>query len=132
VTPSITQAEIENMRSMVASLNLGVDLDDIADRIFNFLTDLSTWLSRHEGHDIHIGSDYSTELANLDEYRNESMDGKVSVFTRYEARCKSISEWRQTAVNEIKRVIANYGLVDEQALDQMAAELYEKFSMKGI
>ncbi len=130
VSESDIRAGLSNLEELLKLVK--VDKNGLAS-LLSFLEDLATWLSRHEGHNIHVGSDYTTDMMDLDDYHNESVDGKVSDYTRLEAQTKSVNEWRQTSINSIKKVLREcestgaYGLMVD--VDKAAVELYDKFSM---
>ena len=130
-TPSeITTDDIDNLRGQIEALNTEVRVKD-EDVMISFLNDLRKWLSRHEGHDIHIGSDYSTDMMDLDDYRNESVDGKVSDCTRAEAREKSMDEWIETSIREIDSIIQECINMKKKSRDA-AVELYNRFSIRDL
>lgn len=130
----ISMLEVDGIKENLATLKTLIDIEDDRYRSWmDFLDGLRKWLSRHEGHNIHIGSDYTTDMMDLDDYHNESVEGKVSSCTRYEARCKSVDEWEATARKEIGQIIRKHK--DEIAhnnTDTVANELYQKFSTGQI
>lgn len=73
--------------------------------IVSFSDDLRKWLSCHEAHNIHIGSDYSTDNSDLDDYYNESVDGKKSDATRLELQTRSWEDWHRVQVDKIKAIM---------------------------
>lgn len=96
---------------------------DDKERYIFFLDDLVAWLSRHENHDVHIGSDYSTDFMDLDEYRDETVDGKISSMTRIEAKLSSINQWSETVVRSIQIIIEEC-VRGKKTPRQAAGEIY--------
>ncbi len=128
------KSKMDRLRVLMGELDM---IDSTEQEKFNrwndFMEDLRTWLTKHNGHHVHIGSDYSTDTMNLDDYHNESVDGKVSDCTRHEAMSKDVSEWRQTSINEIKQIITRHGInIELGKLDVVAEELYSRFCMESI
>lgn len=131
-----TRRQVDDAKDLLFRVEAVFDIGNIVEDVTPFLDDLRMWLFRHEDHNITVGSDYATDFMDLDDYRNESVSGKVSGCTRLEAQTKSMNEWEQTAINEIKRIIRRYtddtdvGVINR--LDSVAAELHNKFSAKEI
>lgn len=124
--------EIVRLKNDLATLSNILRLRD-KDAVMSFLDDLHRWLGIHFGHKLHIGSDYSTDIMDLDDYHNEIMDGKISSLTRAEARQKGVEEWEQTRRKEIGYIIRKHK--DEIAhgnTGTVANELYQKFSTRDI
>lgn len=130
----ITVLQLDDIEGSVANLKALIDIgSDRYERWTGFVSDLKRWLSKHEGHNTHIGSDYTTDVMDLDDYRNESVDGKVSDATRLEQRTLGCKDWRKARVQAIKDTIMEckstgaYGhLID---VDKAAETLYEHFVM---
>lgn len=74
---TMSVATIAQLKSEIHDLSHKVVIGDL-DHIVGFLDDLQVWVRRHEGHNIHIGSDYSIDEMDLGGYHNELMNGKVS------------------------------------------------------
>lgn len=121
---------VNQARLLIAQAREVFELDGKPEEVSSFLNDLSKWLSRHQTHNIHIGSDYSTDMMDLDDYHNESVDGKVSDCTRFEVRCKSVDEWEATARKQIEQVIRKHkDEITHGNMGTVSNELYQKFSM---
>lgn len=127
---ALTLQDIVWMKTYLAKLRATFELQDGED-ITSFLNDLHSWLGRHFGHDIHIGSDYSTDMMDLGDYRNESVDGKVSDCTRAEAQEKSMEEWAETSIQRIEEAIQGC-VKGEKSVRATAEELYNHFSMRDL
>lgn len=118
-----------SLKGQISDLGSKLEIDN-KDRIISFLDDLAAWLFRHQAHQIHIGSDYSTDLADLGDYYSETVDGKVSKITRYEAQCLDTNAFEETSIQEISTVIQ--ACIDGRAARDGAVELYNRFSMKDL
>lgn len=123
---AMTVEEVGTLLVKVSDLHSELKLSD-AETTVSFLNDLKLWLERHEEHDIHIGSDYSTDMMELDDHYEEAVDGKRSVVTLLEACMQSVSAMEETAVREIEDVI-NTWLLKKGSTRDIAVELFKRFS----
>lgn len=121
--------DIVALKLQVADLDAEVEILDV-ERATSFLDNLGTWLERHKDHEIHIGSDYSTDMMELDDYHDETIKGKVAKITKHEARCLDANAFEETSIQEISTVIQ--ACIDGRAARDGAIELYNRFSMKDL
>lgn len=127
----VTRERVSQLRDLLSTVSLGAELDDHIQNVYGFLSDLNVWLSRHEDHNFHIGSDYTTDMMDLDEYHNETVRGEVSDYTRLEAEQRTADEWRERGTEKIAGIIMSckskgaYGsMIDVKAA---AEKLYDQF-----
>lgn len=124
--------EIDGIRSAIAELGISIELHrDLRESWIGFLDDLREWVSRHKDHNIFIGSDYTTDHMDLDDYRDETVDGDVADYTRLEAQTRTAEEWRNAGIEKIAGIIMScvsngvYGTtIDVKAT---AEKLYDQF-----
>ena len=120
-TKKFVMADWEHIRETVSrleSLMIGLDtadreMPDLFVRWDGFMSDLKKWLSRHEGHNIHIGSDYTTDSMDLDNYHNETVDNKVSRYTQLEYGVKGTDEWVVNKKRDIKDILDEHASSDD-------------------
>lgn len=120
---------VAKARSALASASVFMEVSN-HDYLVMFLDDLYSWLCRHQGHNIHVGSDYTIDAADLRKYYNESVDGRRSDATRLELETRSWKDWRKVRIEAIKNTIRDcklssaYGLMVD--VDRLAEQLYDK------
>lgn len=123
---------IRQHKEQITSFSSTFVLDD-KDSMIGFLDDLQRWLSRHEGHNIHIGSDYSTDMWDLDDYHSETVDGKISKLSNMDVRMSVVDAIAESSIRDIQKTLEEYAdNRDELSSRKIAEELYQKFSMEGF
>lgn len=121
--------EVESILGQVVTLSTSIEEVYLEkDVIVFFLNDLKRWLTKHEGHVIYIGSDYSTDMMDLDNYYDETVDGKKGSMTRHEVQMGCLQDLEERALEDIKETIRKH----EDDLDAAARELYNKFSVSNL
>jgi hypothetical protein len=125
----ITTGEIDAIKENVGRLGISITLHkELRETWYSFLNDLRKWVSRHQGHSTYIGSDYTTDVMELDDYRDETVDGKVNDYTRLEAKTRTAEGWRNAGIEKIKGLImehsAPHGVVID--LNAAATALYDQ------
>lgn len=120
--PVYSKHEIHALKEDLCKMNRVVELEDY-NRYTSFLDNLSRWLGRHEDHNFHIGSDYSTDMMDLEDYRDESLGGEVSRLTRHEIDMGYYNDFVKSQINDIKEIITKHG----GDVDSAAKELYDKW-----
>lgn len=124
---------LARLRLLLADLDPIVDIDGLKDHLIPFIDDLQRWLGRHKDHDIHIGSDYSTDMMDLENYHNETVDGKVDKRTRIECQLQAVNEIEAESIERIKKVIEEYAVnPGEISLEKVAKDLYYRFSSREM
>ncbi len=118
---ALTVKDTVALSKRVAEVRRSVLIED-AESIIDFLDDLSKWLKRHQGHSFHIGSDYSIDGMDIDEYRNETLAGTVSALTRQEVALANYNEWNQSYILEIEGMV-NECISGKRTVRSLAIEL---------
>lgn len=119
-----TVEEVRLIKDQFCDLMQTIELvTDNEERYISFFDDLMIWLKRHEGHNTHIGSSYSTDMMDDEDYRNETLSGHVDTMTRGEKMVGMEVEARVQTVEDIKGIIDKHGSNTQAA----AQELYDKF-----
>lgn len=127
IPDDLSIGDIDNLKKQIVGLSREIVIENEGN-IVSFLDDLRTWLSRHIGHKTHIGSDYSTDVMDLDDYHNEAISGEVSSLTRHEARMESVNEWELKTIREIEQVIGEHSTeIKAGDTGPVARELYHRF-----
>lgn len=124
----LTLQEVRVYRAAITRISSVFDTGDFADIAIVFLDQLSVWLKRHQGHNIHIGSDYSTDMMDLEEYHNETVGGVVDKLTRINSQLATVGIIERDSVQQIKSTILKHG----SDADAAAKELYSRFSTREI
>lgn len=125
----MTKEGIANLNRSLHTLCTVIELDG-CEHATGFLDDLTTWLGRHEGHYIHIGSGYSTDMMDLDDYHNETVDGQVSRFSRLEVDLAYYNEWQESSILDIQKVIEEYAdNKDDMSSRKIAEELFIRYGL---
>lgn len=112
-TPAIQHGAIESrqevttLKEELRHLMESLRIEDCDDKM-QFLDDLYTWLGVHEGHNILIGSDYSTDNMDLDNYRVESIDGVTHELTIIEEQEQGYKDAGAEALEFIMQAIEEY------------------------
>lgn len=128
----LTVGEIDAYKEQIRAFHEVFRLED-EDTMISFLDDLRRWASRHEGHNVHIGSDYSTDMMDLEEYHDETVDGEVSDLTEFEAQVQAMKGLEERTINKIRDVLMSRKLSGTaRAFNSAARELYRRFSVKDL
>lgn len=85
-----------------------------------FLEMLVGWLRRHQGHKISITSDYGMDMGDWEDYKTESVDGKVATLTREEENEEACRQAKEANTERIKGIIKKYPLHPEDAAPEIA------------
>lgn len=124
----VTAMEVRTLLESVNALGLEEGHFFEKDVITSFLDDLISWLGRHEGHVSNIGSDYSTDGMDLEDYYDEAVDGTKNSMTRHEVQMGCLQVFEKRALEDIKNTIREHG----DDLDGAARELYNRFSVGNM
>lgn len=125
VADSYTVESIDLFKEVLSRFHSVFEFDD-HERYVSFLDDLKGWLSRHQIHSIHIGSDYSTDGMDLEDYYDESIDGKKSSMTRGEIEMSCFKDWEERSIGDIEEIIKKHGENTREA----AIELHNMTKMQ--
>jgi len=117
--------DIYALKQQIANLDAEIEILD-KEKAISYLDNLRTWLERHQGHRIHIGSNYSTDMMDIDDYYDETVKGNVSKITRHEARSLGTEALVESSIREISGVIQ--ACIDGEQVRTGAIELYNRFS----
>lgn len=121
----MSKQSIINLKKTYCTLGAVMEMDD-QKRIVGFLDDLIVWLGVHEGHNIHVGSDYSTDMMDLEIYKKEAINGTTHKLTMIEEEEEARSKAEAKGIDTIK------GLIEEYAdnKDSMSSEAVAKVIIK--
>lgn len=131
IPESPTIEELKSLKTAFCSLMSRIRLvTDDEDRYVYFMDDLITWLSVHEGHNIHIGSDYSTDMWDLEDYRVEAIDGTTHKLTILEEAEEARSKTYSNAISRVSKLIDEYAdNKDNMSSEAIAKEILDKYSL---
>lgn len=124
-----TRGGVTYLKELLARVNSLIELDD-CDRYIKFLDDLHKWLGRHESHLIYVGSDYSTDAMDLEDYHEEAVDGKVSKMTRHKVNMSCLNAFEADAIEDIETLIQE--CIRGKLVEEAARELFNRFSMQQM
>ena len=132
VQRTLTVKEVDSIKTQFHNVMHSIQLvNDDADRYTSFLDDLSAWLCVHESHDIHVGSDYSTDMWDFEDYRVEGVDGAAHTLTIMEERKEreeAISKTEVKAISDMGRMIEEYAdNKDDMSSEAVAKEILKKY-----
>lgn len=127
-----TVDEVEGIKTRFCSLMQDIELiTDDKNRYITFLDDLILWLRRQEGHNTHVGNDYSTDGMDLEDYHDETVGGDVSSFTRHEVDMACFNEWEESSIRDIQQAIEAYADNREELSSRtVAEELFNRYGMR--
>jgi hypothetical protein len=123
--------QVELARLLLKRAHEVFEFDELVEDISRYLADFEKWLSRHESHNIHIGSDYTTDMMDLCDYFNETVGGAKSDVTRLELASRNADRWRSAGIDKVKSIIlahkskGAYGIVID--VDGAAEALYNQY-----
>lgn len=130
VCGEMSVSQIDNLERSLVAICEQVLIEN-QEHIFSFLSDLRRWLSKHEGHNLHVGSDYSTDMMDFGDYYEETVDGKKSVITVNDAHMQSVDAMEETVIREIEGILGKC-VAGKKSVRETAEKLYRKFSVGAL